>query len=474
MLTTESCYQALRTHDARFDGVFFVGVLTTGIYCRTVCPARTPRQENCRFFPSAAAAERAGFRPCLRCRPELAPGCARVDAVDHLATALLARLEDALTQDLRPAELARELGVSERHLRRVTAREYGVSPVELAQTLRLLHAKRLLTDTNLPVTEVAFASGFTSVRRFNSLFRERYRMTPLELRHRRARPAGPVLRCELTYHPPLDWEALLRFLAARALLGVEAVRGRRYLRSVQLGEHRGWMSAEADPERPVIRVELSASLAPVLRPTLVRVKRLFDLYADPAPIVSHLGDLAAARPGLRVPGAFDGWQVGLRAILGQQVSVRAATTLAGRFVERFSECIATPHPELTHLAPSAERIAGVEIEELIACGLPAARAHSIRTLARSIARDEVRLEPQRHPEAMIERLLQLPGIGDWTAQYLAMRALAWPDAFPGGDLALRRALGNPGTRAAREAAERWRPWRSYAAMHLWHSLETQV
>jgi len=471
-LDAEVCYQALLTRDARFDGAFFVGVATTRIYCRPVCPAKTPRRENCTFYPSAAAAERAGYRPCLRCRPELAPGNAQIDAVSRLAAAAASRIEDGALTEGSVGELAAELGVSDRHLRRVIESEFGVSPIELAQTQRLLLAKRLLTDTSLPVTEVAFASGFSSLRRFNALFRERYRLNPTDLRRARALALPPErLLCEVAYRPPLDWAALLEFLAARSARGVEVIDGDRYLRTVAVGKHRGWIAVEPSTKKHTLRVELSASLVPALLPALARVKRLFDLAAEPRQIAAHLGPVAAARPGIRVPGAIDGFELAARAILGQQISVRAATTLAGRFAAAFGEPIETPFETLTHLAPTAERVAGANGEEIATLGIVASRASSLLALAKAVAEQRVRLEPGADVAETMARLKAVPGIGEWTAQYVAMRALTWPDAFPHTDLGIVKALGERDPKRALQIAEAWRPWRSYAAMHLWKSLE---
>jgi AraC family transcriptional regulator of adaptative response / DNA-3-methyladenine glycosylase II len=471
-LETNTCYQALQARDTRFDGEFFVGVRTTGIYCRPICTAKTPRQENCRFFASAGAAERAGFRPCLRCRPELAPGRAPVDATSRLAATAYTRIEEGALSVGGVEDLAQELGVTSRHLRRVVETAFGVSPVALAQTQRLLLAKRLLTDTDLRVTDVAFASGFASLRRFNALFRERYRLNPTELRKTRLADAIPtILTFELAYRPPLDWDALLNFLAGRASCGVEAMEGRRYLRTVRMKGYSGWLTAETTVGRSTLRLDVSASLAPVLLPLLSRVRRLFDLSADPQQIAAHLGALAQAHPGLRVPGAFDGFEMGVRAILGQQVSVRAASTLAGRVAARFGEPIQTPFGALTHLFPTPERIAEAEIADLTALGIVTARAEAIRALARELTSGRLRLEPGWETEETVARLQALPGIGEWTAHYLAMRALGWPDAFPHTDLGIRKAMGDLSHRRLLEEAEKWRPWRAYAAMHLWKSLE---
>jgi AraC family transcriptional regulator, regulatory protein of adaptative response / DNA-3-methyladenine glycosylase II len=473
-LDANSCYQAMLARDPRFDGRFFVGVATTGIYCRTICTVRTPRRESCTFYPSPSAAERAGYRPCLRCRPELAPGSAPVDAAGRLAAAVASRIEDGALADRRVEELAAEIGVSDRHLRRVLKSQLGVTPVELAQTQRLLLAKRLLTDTGLSVTDVAFASGFSSVRRFNALFRERYRLNPTDLRKARTLAvSSETLVCELSYRPPLDWDALLDFVAGRASRGVEARDGSRYLRTVAFGAHRGWITVEPSPGAPALRVTLAAALLPVLMPTLARVKRLFDLAAEPQQIAAHLGPLAAARPGLRVPGAFDGFEVAVRAVLGQQVSVAAASTLASRLTAAFGEPIETPVASLTHLPPTAAQVAGLEPTALASIGIPAARARSIVALAGAVAREEISLEPGAEIGATMARLKALPGIGEWTAQYIAMRALAWPDAFPHTDLGIQKALEETDPRRVLHIAEAWQPWRAYAAMHLWRLLETR-
>ncbi len=469
-LDPSACYQALVSRDARFDGRFFVGVGSTGIYCRPVCPARTPREDRCAFFPSAAAAEKSGFRPCLRCRPELAPGLAPVDATGRLAARIAERLENGGFSEDSVADLAAEMAISERHLRRVVRGEFGVSPVELAQTQRLLLAKRLLTDTDLTITEVAFASGFQSIRRFNALFQSRYRLNPTAIRQsRRSRTGGrpDTLTCSLGYHLPFDWTALLRFLAARATPGCEAVEEGRYLRTVREGDRRGWLVVEPFPGRPTLRVTLSASLAPVILPVLRRLRRLFDLHADPEPILACLGPLAAGAPGLRVPGAFDGFETAVRAILGQQVSVRAATTLAGRLAQLCGEQLDTPWTALTHLAPTAGALTDSRPEELSALGILPARAETLVRLSRAVAAGELALAPTADLDAEMDRLLRIPGIGEWTVQYLAMRVYRWPDAFPHTDLALRRSMGGITAADLLARAEAWRPWRAYAAMHLW-------
>ena len=477
VLDPDGCFRAMRAHDTRFDGVFFAGIRSTGIYCRPICPARPAKRENCQFFETAAAAERAGFRPCLRCRPEIAPGNARVDSANRIASLALARIEAGAIDDRSVDDLAAEFGITARHLRRTIEIEYGVSPVEIAQTQRLLLAKQLLTETPLPVTEIAFASGFSSLRRFNSLFKQRYRLNPSQFRGRRNALPGDSVVCQTGYRPPLDWPAMLTFLAARACPGVESIRDDRYLRTVAIGKHRGWIAAALSKTKSTIRVEVSASLVPVLGIVLTRVKRLFDLGAHPMRIAETLSAdprlqaLVELRPGLRVPGAFDGFEMALRAILGQQVSVKAATTLNGRFAEAFGGTIETPYPELTRLAADAAHIAEASIDDIRKLGLTRARAESSLALARAIAHGGLRLEPGVDVERTMVALKELPGIGEWTAQYIAMRALAWPDACPHTDLGVFKSLD---TRAGKDVlgiASAWSPWRAYGVMHLWKSLE---
>lgn len=481
-LDDDACYRALLARDVRFDGVFFTGVKTTGIYCRPVCTARTPGRDRCRFFTSAALAEQAGFRPCLICRPELAPGHAPIDRTGTVARAAAARIEAGALAGTRDVgggleALAASLGLSSRQLRRAVRQELGVSPVELAQTSRLLLAKRLIAETQLPMVQVAFAAGFDSVRRFNALFRSHYRLTPSELRRAKS-PAvdGDRLRLALAYRPPLAWDAMLRFLAARAIAGVECVSEGAYQRTVAIGKHRGWLKVAPVADRHLLAVELSTELTPVLPPVLARLRNLFDLDARPDVIAAQLARDPLLRasvkrqPGLRVPGAFDGFELGLRAIVGQQVSVRGASTLAARIAERFGEAIDTPLACLNRLTPTAESIAGTRGTTLAGLGLPTARAESLRNLARAVERREIDLEPGIDPTAVVARLVDLPGIGPWTAEYIAMRTLRWPDAWPAGDLGLLKAARLKSARELQRVAEPWRPWRAYGAMHLWESL----
>ena len=486
LLDDTQCYRALCAHDTRFDGRFYVGVATTGIYCRPVCTARTPNRANCRFFPSAAAAEAGGFRPCLRCRPELAPGYASVDANRRLAQAAAGMIEDGRLADVRLPDVAGALGVTDRHLRRVFQQEFGVAPVEYAQTQRLLLAKRLLTDTDLPVLDVAMASGFASLRRFNDLFRTRYRMTPAELRRKApARRPADRLTFDLAYRPPYAWEAMLAFLEKRAIAGVEWVVKGAYLRTVRLvnlgprrhegdvaeRSHVGWISVSPSKRRSALRVDVSPSLAGAIPQLLARVKHLFDLACHPEEIAAALGPLAVAHPGLRLPGAVDGFEVAVRGILGQQVTVKAASTLAARFAAAFGEPFPTPHAGLNTLFPTPAAIAALDPVNIARLGIIAARARAIVALAREVAAGNIWLEPTAPVTVTIDALQALPGVGPWTAQYIAMRALAWPDAFPHPDVAVLRAMKQRDAALALEGAAAWRPWRAYAVLHLWKSLE---
>jgi AraC family transcriptional regulator of adaptative response / DNA-3-methyladenine glycosylase II len=469
-LDSDSCLRALRTRDRRFDGRLFTAVVTTGIYCRPICPVRQAKAENLRFYSSAAAAESQGFRPCLRCRPECAPGFAGIDAISRLVGAAMAGIEEHSLSSSRVGELAHALGVSDRHLRRATHAELGVSPVELAQTQRLLLAKRLLAETSLSQTQIAFASGFGSVRRFNALFKSRYGLCPRALRERGARIEG--LHCQLEFRPPLAWPQLLAYLRARAIPGIEWVDSSHYRRTVSIGAHEGWVAVSLASGRCALDLELSPSLIPVISAVVLRIKRLFDLGADPQAVTARLAAdpiLSGAvlqHPGLRVPGAFDGFEIAVRAILGQQVSVRGATTLSGRWAEKFGQPIATPFAELNRLTPGAARLAAIPSAQIAALGIVGARARTIAELSRRVAAGEISLGYAPRIDSSIGALQRIAGIGAWTSQYIAMRSLQWPDAFPSGDLVLRKAAALNESQL-RSRAEAWRPWRSYAAHYLW-------
>jgi AraC family transcriptional regulator of adaptative response / DNA-3-methyladenine glycosylase II len=477
----ERYYRAFVAHDARLDGRVFVGVTSTGIYCRPVCRVRTPKRGNCRFFSHAAAAEQAGFRPCLRCRPEQAPGLALVDSPATLAAEAVRIIEErAADGDLYLPDLARQLGITDRHFRRIFQAAHGVPPLGFLTTRRLLLAKQLLTDTTLPVTEVALASGFASVRRFNAAFAARYRLSPTALRRAGGGSVPEVVVIRLGYRPPYDVAGLLRFFADRALPGVEAVEAtglRRTLAVTHQGrELAGWVAVRVVPARHEVEVALAAPLLPALGLVLRRVRQAFDLDADPALVDPVLAGLplarrAPARPGLRLPGALDPFEVAVRAILGQQVSVAAARTLAGRLVARFGTPVATPWPDLDRLFPGAATLALARPSAIAALGIVRQRAGALQSLARAVADGRVALHRGAPLQATLDALAALPGIGDWTRQLIAMRALAWSDAFPAADLGVLRALGTRDARQARVLAEAWRPWRAYAVVRLWQTQE---
>jgi AraC family transcriptional regulator, regulatory protein of adaptative response / DNA-3-methyladenine glycosylase II len=477
---TRRFHNALAAHDARFDGVFFVGVTTTGVYCRPICPAKTPKAANRRFFGTPQEAEQAGFRPCLRCRPELAPGSAPVDDAQRIAQLMVQRLEEGQFDEQAGLEaIAEQFELSSRQIRRIIRNELGVPPMQLLLTRRLLLAKQLLTETRLPITDVAFASGFSSLRRFNDAFQSRYRMPPTRLRRKATEGAaaiseGQMSILQLSYRPPYDWKGVAAFLSARALKGIEHVTDSSYARTVQLGKARGWIRVTPSTKKHALMVEFTHTLTPVLPALLGRLRALFDLDARPDVIARHLRrdvrlrSAVRTNPGLRVPGAFNGFELGVRAILGQQVTVRAATTIAGRFVEAFGEPIATPIAELNRLAPTPARVAAASIDDIARHGILASRSRSIIELARLQESSALCLDGTRHnPDDFIKRLAALPGIGPWTAHYIAMRALRWPDAFPKEDIAVRNNLGRVTTKQAEALSQPWRPWRSYAVMHIW-------
>ncbi|EPG75557.1 metal-binding domain of Ada [Leptospira fainei serovar Hurstbridge str. BUT 6] len=473
MLDANICYQAMSAHDARFDGIFFVAVKSTMIYCRPVCRVKLPLQKNCSFYPSAAAAEVAGYRPCLRCRPELAPGYSPMEAVSRLASQALQMIDEGALNKGSIEDLADDFGVTSRHLRRVIKLKFGVSPIELAQTQRLLLAKRLLTDTSLRITDIAFTSGFSSLRRFNTLFKSRYRMVPGQFRksYRPTTKNSDIINCDLSFRPPFDWNAITGFLHQRILSGVEAIQYGKYLRTASIEGATGIVSVSPIIGKNILRAQISSSLLPALIPILSSLRKLFDLNAEPISIAHHLGKLSVKNPGLRVPGSFDPFEVCIRAILGQQISVKAATTLAARYVRMFGLMIETGIVGLTYLTPSPERVADSSVKRIASLGLPAKRAETILAFSKAVVEKKVSLKPDTNFEKQIGELTSIPGIGDWTAQYIAMRVFGWPDSFPNTDLGIYKALGEKNPNKVLKLAETWRPWRSYAAIHLWKSLE---
>ena len=461
----EICYEALRSHDSRFDGKFFVGVSSTGIYCRPVCRVRTPKMENCTFFESAAEAEQAGYRPCLKCRPELAPGSSTLEASADLAHAAAWEIERSCGNDESLAELAARLGCTDRHLRRVFEQEFHVTPLQYRQTCRLLLAKKLLTDTELTVLEVAMAAGFGSLRRFNAVFEREYRLTPSALRKQPLKKQSrDQFTVEVGYRPPYRWEEMIDFLALRAIPGVELVRNEAYFRTVRMKENTGWIRVEDRADRNTLAVTVSASLLRSLPQVLARVRALFDTDSDPMVVQTALKSMEEIDPrlpipGLRVPGCFDPFETCVRAILGQQITVKAATTLAGRVAREFGTPIETEIDGLDVIFPDAEPFAEIDLEQLGALGVISARGKTILALA-ELLRSGAPLTR--------EALLQIKGVGPWTADYISMRVLSDTDCFLPTDYGVKTALAPLTETEMAALAENWRPWRSYAVMNLWN------
>lgn len=478
-LDTRTCEQARLSRDARFDGLFFTAVTSTRIYCRPVCPAPSPKAANVRYYASAAAAEADGFRPCLRCRPELAPGNDVWQRGEHAVARALMLIEHGELEHGSVDTLAARLDLGARQLRRLFVEHVGVPPIRVHTTRRLLFAKQLLTETAMPVTEVAMAAGFGSLRRFNAAFAQANRIAPRELRRLPRTPAGAPLVLKLGYRPPYDFAALLAFLRGRALPGVEAVDEASYSRVFGDPAAPSWLRVSAGArDEHALRLEVHGVPPGELLAVVTRLRRMFDLDAAPQAIAAAfrrdavLGPLARKHPGQRLPGGWDGFEIAVRAILGQQVSVAAARTLAARVVERFGTPLAaSPRPGLARLFPTAAQLAEADLGAL---GITTARAATIRGVAQALLDGRIDFRPEQPLDAFVERWVALPGIGAWTAHYMAMRGLSHPDAFPAADLILRRAAAPDGdalsTRAMEQRAEAWRPWRAYAVMHLWRSV----
>ena len=510
-----ACYQAMKSHDARFDGRFFVAVSSTRIYCRPVCRVKIPKFENCRFFDLAAQAESHGYRPCMRCRPEMAPRNLPWTTHDASSTLALqaARWLDEPAAWLRSnpsiSQLAAHLGVSDRHVRRIFEAHFGISPLQYLQTRRLLTAKQLLTDTDIPISHIAIASGFGSVRRFSDAFVTHYRLNPSQLRKTARnsenhadttanptvlKPDSAAAYCsvKLSYRPPYDNQWMLDFFRKRQLNTTEFIpinttnTPAAWTYSFKLGDkqYMGWISVEFLSHQPIVLLKVSDSLREVLPQVIRQVRALLDLDADPMAINTVLKNSFESSnvdfSGLRVPGCLNGFELAVRAILGQQVTVAAGRTFAQRVVDAFGSSIETPFPGLTRLFPTPEVLATASVEALGQLGIVKQRQSAIVALARAVASKELYLHPGVSIEAMMAKLRELPGMGDWTAQYIAMRALRWPDAFVAGDVALHKAMGllnrepklSPAKTAAAalEASQVWRPWRSYAVIRAWTSL----
>lgn len=469
MLDADICHAACDAKDRRFDGRFYIGVTSTGIYCRCICPARTPKRQNRTFWPSAAAAEAAGFRPCLLCRPERAPGLAPIDAPARLAAAAYARIEAGALEEQGLEALADELGVTSRHLRRVMNAQFGASPIDIAQTGRLLAARRLLNETALPITEIAFASGFRSLRRFNATMKDRYGAPPSQMRGRKAIQRGETFTVSLSPRGDYNIKPILDFLRMRALPGVEIGTATTYARVLKWGGTLGWIEIGMGPKG--LMLTLSENLAPHLRPLVANVRGAFDLDAEMTAVDAHLASDAELandvkrEPAVRVPGALDGFETAIRAVLGQQVTVAGARTLTDRLVQRFGARTAGFQPacggQLTHAFPDAAAVANAGAAAIAKIGLPLKRAETLHRL--SVAAADGKLPLSRGAIASGRAALaEIAGIGPWTVEYVALRALGDPDAYPATDIALINALGRKG-----ETLEHLKPWRAYAAIRLW-------
>jgi AraC family transcriptional regulator of adaptative response / DNA-3-methyladenine glycosylase II len=483
-LTSAACYRAIASKDPRFDGRFFTAVLTTGVYCRPVCPARVPLRRNVRFYPSAAAAEAAGFRPCLRCRPESSPGTPAWLGTSATVSRALRHIESGALDREGLDALAARLGVGERHLRRLFVEHVGAAPLAVAQTRRVQLAKKLIDETALPMTRIALDAGFPSVRRFNATIARIYGRTPSDLRRRAPGRStrehggpeeGRPLRLQLAYRPPFDWRRLADYLGPRAIPGVEHVEDGLYRRALRCGDAEGIVEVRPVTGRPALELRVPAALAGHLVSIVHGARRVFDLGADPREIVTclrrdpALAAMLGRRRDVRVPGAWDAFELATRAILGQQISVRAATTLAGRLARGHGAPLACPEGPITHTFPGPAALAGAD---LVAAGLTGSRARTLTHLAGRVIAEPRLLDAPAALEGAIGRLTALPGIGPWTAHYIAMRALSEPDAFPAGDLGLRKAMADeegtlPTEDALARRSESWRPWRAYAAMLMW-------
>lgn len=475
-LDFEACERVRMARDARFDGRFFIGVTSTGIYCRPICPAPHAKSKNVKYYPTAAAAAEAGFRPCLRCRPEAAPGTPAWLGTSTTVRRGLNLINEGVLDAVSVEELATRLGIGARHLHRLFIQHVGASPMAVAQTRRLHFAKRLIDDTRLPMTDIALASGFGSLRRFNDAFHQTYGKAPRDLRRERRKdvPESDALCLKLAYRPPYDWNAIRDFLATRALPGVERVTADSYARSVEVNGSSGWFEVRQVAETHALELSVHG-LGPETLFTVVRkVRHMFDLVADPEDVRSTLKEdkllapLVRRRPGLRVPGAWCPFELSVRAVLGQQVSVAAARTFAARIVAAYGRPLPEPAEGLTHLFPEPKALVSADLSGV---GLTGARARTLNALAGAVLEGQVCFDTASAEETR-EELQRIPGIGAWTVEYAAMRALADPDAFPAEDLILRRMAGNGHSLTAKELtnrAEAWRPWRAYAVLHLWRA-----
>jgi AraC family transcriptional regulator, regulatory protein of adaptative response / DNA-3-methyladenine glycosylase II len=471
-LDSRVCSRARLARDARFDGKFFIGVLTTKIYCRPICRGRTSQEKNVRYFPSAAAAAEAGFRPCLRCRPECSPGTPAWAGTQNTVSRALRLISESGLEDGGVEALAEHLGVGSRHLRRLFLRHLGATPISVAQTCRLHFAKKLIDETTLRMTQIAFAAGFGSVRRFNAAIRSVYHRTPTQIRNlaqKRSRQPEHQYLFHVNFRPPYDWKRLLEFLAVRAVPGVEVVEGGSYRRSIIANGNRGYLEVSLDASRNALRVSVQTSEPRSLFFIIERVRAMFDLNADWLTIEQTLGaDPAFAshisvNPGLRVPGCWNGFELATNAILEHQLGIRRAAVLVGQIVRAFGDPFSEFHG-LTHFFPTPEVLADANLESVC---LPRAQADTLRALARSVRDGQINFEKVRDSDALLARFSEIPGIARWTTQWVAMRALREPDAFPSADPSLARTLALGNSSELEQRSQAWCPWRAYAAIYLW-------
>ncbi|MDR3257986.1 MAG: helix-turn-helix domain-containing protein [Fusobacteriaceae bacterium] len=487
MLDSKACYSAFKSHDTRFDGKFFIACKTTGIYCRPICRVRMPKEENCNYFISAAAAEAAGYRPCLKCRPELAPHYHKLNDANNLAHRAAMIMEKDYLFDSNIEEVAKQLDITARHLRRVFFDEFGVTPIQYLHTHRLLLAKNLITDTNLSISDIAMNVGFGSIRRFNDSFKKSYNLSPTHIRHMNEykHVNSQNIMILISVIPPYDWDSIISFLTDRLITGVEMVTDNKYYRtvSIKLGDkkYNGWVSVEYLHDKNSLLITIENKLMPVLSNIIYGIRSLFDTNSDPIEIYEKLESMNNVKEGLckigvRLPGSFDPFEMAIRAILGQQITIKAAKTLAMRVVQSFGESISTPFEGLKYAFPDAEKIYSLGEDaqnQLGPLGIVRSRSRAIYALAESLVKGNISFFNYIHPEKELNKLLLLPGIGPWTASYIGMRAFNWPDAFPHADYGVKKVFSDKNEKELKELAENWRPWRSYATINIWNFLKTE-
>jgi len=474
-LNPHICYQAMQSRDCRFDGLFYVGISSTKIFCRAICSARLPKFENCTFYKSAAAAQQAGYRPCLRCCPELAPPVKLGTTGSHTVNRALQLIEKGALDNGSVTALSQQLGVNVRTLRQQFARHVGTSPIQVAKTRRLLFAKRLIDETALPMTDIAISAGFKSIRAFNSAFQNSYGRSPTSLRRKPDSPTcSNTLTLKLPFTTPYNWPALMAFWQPRSIHSIEIATEQQYCRSFTLHKQQGWVRISPVPQKNYLQVSIGNAPVTHISQILLRLRQMFDVSANITAIESHLANSPILKPllgqSLRIPGAWDPFELAVRAIVGQQVSVAAATTVFNRIVATYGEplTLTDAPPVLTQVFPTAQVLAKAD---LTSTGLVKSRAHAINQLAKVVVDHPHFFDEMTTLETAVQKLCALPGIGPWTAHYIALRALSEPDAFPPGDIALLRAVERLGytlnKKELTQLSEKWRPWRGYAAMCLW-------